>query len=61
LGVRHPQVCGFLTDVLIDLLIDLSSGKQLAIAVKPSSELAKLRFIEKLQIEKTFWEARGVE
>jgi hypothetical protein len=48
LGIRHPQVRGLLTD----LLIDLSSGKQLVIAVKPSSELAKLRVMEKLQIEK---------
>jgi len=61
LGIRHPQVRGLLTVVSTDLLIDLSSGKQLAIAVKHSSELAKLRVIEKLQIEKTFWEARGVE
>jgi hypothetical protein len=47
--------------VSTDLLINLSSGKQLAIAVKPSSELAKPRVREKLKIEKSFWEARGVE
>ncbi|PFG10625.1 MULTISPECIES: TnsA endonuclease N-terminal domain-containing protein [unclassified Marinobacter] len=61
LGIRHPQVRGLLTVVSTDLLIDLSSGKQLAIAVKPSSELSKLRVMEKLQIEKTFWEAHGIE
>lgn len=61
LGIRHPQIRGLLNVVSTDLLIDLSSGKQLAIAVKPSSELAKPRVIDKLQIEKSFWEARGVE
>ncbi|EAZ98540.1 hypothetical protein MELB17_00365 [Marinobacter sp. ELB17] len=33
LGIRHPQVRGLLTVVSTDLLIDLFSGKQLAIAV----------------------------
>lgn len=61
LGISHPQIRGLLHVVTTDLLIDLSSGHQLVIAVKSSPELAKPRVIEKLQIEKTFWEARGVE
>ena len=61
LGIRHPQVRGALTVVSTDLLVNFSSGHQLGIAVKPSSELSKLRVVEKLQIEKTYWEARGVE
>jgi hypothetical protein len=42
-------------------LVDLSPRQQLAIAVKSSEELSKARVIEKLQIEKIYWEARGVE
>ncbi len=61
LGIRHPQIRGSLTVVSTDLLVDLSSKQQLAIAVKSSAELSKSRVIEKLQIEKTYWETRGVE
>lgn len=61
LGIRHPQMRGLLNVVSTDFVIDFSSGEQLAIAVKSSSELVKPRVIEKLQIEKTFWESRGVE
>jgi hypothetical protein len=61
LGIRHPQMHGALTVVSTDLLVDFSSGHRLAIAVKSSSELSKLRVMEKLQIEKTYWETRDVE
>ncbi|MDC9611688.1 TnsA endonuclease N-terminal domain-containing protein, partial [Pseudoalteromonas sp. GABNS16H] len=42
-------------------LVDLSSGSRLAIAVKSSSELSKPRVMEKLQIEKNYWETRDME
>ncbi|WP_151704772.1 TnsA endonuclease N-terminal domain-containing protein [Nitrincola alkalilacustris] len=61
LGIRHPQVRGKLTVVTTDLLIDFSGGSKLAIAVKSSSELTKPRVIEKLQIEKFYWESRNTE
>ena len=61
LGIRHPQTHGSLNVVSTDLLVDLSPKEQLAVAVKPSKELSKPRVLEKLQIEKTYWEARGVD
>ena len=61
LGIRHPQMHGSLTVVSTDLLVDLSSGSRLAIAVKSSSELSKPRVMEKLQIEKNYWETRDME
>ena len=60
LGIKHPQNKGELIIVTTDLVIDFISGKGLAIAVKPADELKKLRVIEKLQIEKTYWEAKGL-
>jgi len=61
LGIKHPQIHGALTVVSTDLLVDLSPRQQLAIAVKSSEELSKARVIEKLQIEKIYWEARGID
>lgn len=61
LGIRHPQVRGSLTVVSTDLLIDFLPRHRLAVSVKPWSELSKPRVMEKLQIEKTYWETRGVE
>lgn len=60
LGIRHPQIRGKLTVVTTDLLIDFSDGSQLALSVKPSSNLSKRRVLEKLQIEKFYWESRNV-
>jgi hypothetical protein len=60
LGIKHPQNKGELSIVSTDLVIDFISGKGLAIAAKPAEELKKIRVIEKLQIEKTFWEAKGI-
>ncbi|MGE6233049.1 TnsA endonuclease N-terminal domain-containing protein [Aeromonas media] len=61
LGIRHPQIGEFLHVVTTDLLIDFADRTQLAIAVKPSTELGKKRVIEKLQIEKAYWESKGVQ
>ncbi|MCG9785443.1 TnsA endonuclease N-terminal domain-containing protein [Vibrio brasiliensis] len=56
LGIRHPQEKGELKIVTTDLLIDFADGSQLAIPVKPALKLDDKRIIEKLQIEKAFWE-----
>jgi hypothetical protein len=61
LGVKHPQAKSELYIVTTDLIIDLKGGKKLAIAVKPINELSNKRTIEKLQIERSYWESRGVE
>ncbi|GAA4650235.1 TnsA endonuclease N-terminal domain-containing protein [Kistimonas scapharcae] len=60
LGIRHPQTKGELHIVSTDLLIDLRGGKQIAIAVKNAKDLDDERILEKLQIEKAYWEGTGV-
>ncbi len=61
LGIRHPQIKGELTIVSTDLLLDFNDKNQIALAVKPASKLDNKRVIEKLQIEKVFWEGKGTE
>ena len=62
LNIYHPQASN--TDLVMttDLLLDLSSKEhqQLAVQVKPSSELNNKRTREKLLIEKGFWESVNV-
>ncbi|WP_299685527.1 TnsA endonuclease N-terminal domain-containing protein [uncultured Vibrio sp.] len=60
LGIRHPQEKGELKIVTTDLLIDFVDGSQLAIPVKPALNLDDKRIVEKLQIEKSYWEAAKV-
>jgi hypothetical protein len=61
LGIKHPQVKSELYIVTTDLVINLKSGKKLAIAVKPVSKLNQKRTIAKLQIERSYWESQGVD
>lgn len=61
LGIKHPQLRGKLKVVTTDLLVDFHDRAPLAVAIKPVSELAKPRTIEKLQIEKAYWELQDVE
>lgn len=58
IGIRHPSVKGELSIVTTDLVIDRKDDVDLAIAVKPAQELDKKRTLEKLQIEKAYWETR---
>ncbi|WP_435248441.1 TnsA endonuclease N-terminal domain-containing protein [Vibrio sp. nBUS_14] len=60
LGIRHPQEKGELKVVTTDLLIDFTDGFQLAIPVKPALKLDEKRIVEKLQIEKAYWESLQV-
>ncbi|WP_445425819.1 TnsA endonuclease N-terminal domain-containing protein [Alishewanella sp. HL-SH06] len=59
LGIKHPQIAGKLKVVTTDLVIELKNKPKLAIAVKRSEELQDPRVLEKLQIEKYFWEQQG--
>ena len=61
LGLKHPQFKGKLRVVTTDLLCDFQCGKRLAIAVKSLTDLKDLRVREKLQLERSYWEAQGVE
>lgn len=66
LRVKHPYVNQFndhavmTTDFLIDVVVD-EQPKLLARSIKPESELASKRTLEKMMIEKTFWEERGID
>lgn len=63
MGVRHPQDHGVDIVMSTDLLVDIRVGhstRQAAIAVKPAEELSELRTVEKLEIERRYWAARGV-
>jgi hypothetical protein len=66
MGVKHPidAVSGFpyvlTTDFLISIYID---GKTVEIArtVKPAKELESTRVIEKFEIERRYWMAKGID
>ena len=61
LGIRHPQIAGKLKVVTTDLVVELLNDNRLAIAVKSSEALNDLRVLEKLQIEKVFWEQQNCQ
>jgi hypothetical protein len=61
LGMKHPQLSGKLKIVTTDLLIDIKNTSGLAVAVKYADEFEDQRVIEKLQIEKVFWEQQGFQ
>ncbi|RST76165.1 heteromeric transposase endonuclease subunit TnsA [Siminovitchia acidinfaciens] len=72
LGIKHPnfdrrntkdkqQVLSVMTT---DFLLSVKNNDEIgyiAIAVKPSEELDKKRTIEKLEIEKTYWEEKNIK
>lgn len=64
LGIAHPtdprtkESCVVTTDFLLTL-IDGLRHVDMAIAVKPSTDLASERTLEKLEIERTYWSARN--
>jgi len=65
LNIKHPADprTGECCIVTTDFLLTFQNGLQeldLAIAIKPSSDLSSSRVLEKLQIEKSYWESRGV-
>lgn len=59
LGIKHLQIAGKLKIVTTDLVVELKNRSKLAIAVKRAEELQDPRVLEKLQIEKYFWEQQG--
>jgi TnsA endonuclease N terminal len=56
--VRHGQFRGETKIMTTDFLVDLKD-RQVAISVKPFSKITK-RFLEKFQVEKTYWASKGV-
>ncbi len=61
LGIKHPQISGKLKVVTTDLVIELKNRNSLAVAVKYAEDLNDMRTVEKLQIEKVFWEQQGYQ
>jgi hypothetical protein len=61
LGIKHPQMSGKLKVVTTDLVIDVKNTSGLAVAVKYTDEFEDQRVIDKLQIEKVFWEQQGYQ
>ena len=61
-GIRYPydNVSGFPYVLTTDFLITTENGYA-ARSVKPSSELSRPRVREKLEIERRYWQARGVD
>jgi hypothetical protein len=66
LGIRHPKdtKSGFHYVLTTDFLITFHDGDQetvIARTVKPANDLDKPRVIEKLEIERRYWGARGID
>lgn len=66
LEIKHPFVSQLndfavmTTDFVVDVDVN-GSPKMLARSIKPAGELASKRTIEKILIEKTFWEEQGID
>ncbi|WP_421781258.1 TnsA endonuclease N-terminal domain-containing protein [Kiloniella litopenaei] len=64
LGIKHPAYQGVLQVMTTDLLVDFQQNghhSSQAISVKYSQDLENARTIEKLEIERRFWEGEGIE
>jgi hypothetical protein len=65
MGIAHPKDPGSQVDIVMttDFLVDMRESKATfltARAVKPADELDKPRVIEKLELERRYWLAKGV-
>ncbi len=61
LAVNHPiHPKGGVVLMTTDLLLTTRDGRQEAVAVKPADKLSERRVLEKLEIERLYWERRGV-
>lgn len=63
LGVRHPVAGGLFTVMTTDFLLTIRDGEDErleAIAFKPAKQLDDRRTLEKLDIERVYWEELGV-
>lgn len=61
IGIEHPSPPG--SDhwiITSDFRITLEDGQEVVRTVKPAEELGKPRVVEKLEIERRYWEKRGI-
>ncbi|SCC93382.1 Transposon Tn7 transposition protein TnsA [Thiomonas sp. X19] len=66
MGVRHPIDTQSRTDIVMttDFMINLGAGNTSALvarSVKPASELDEDRTLEKQEIERRYWQIKGVD
>lgn len=61
LGMNHPEANKGLKVVTTNFLIDVVGGDKLAINVLYKKDLSKKRNLEKLQLEKAYWENKGIK
>jgi hypothetical protein len=63
LNFKHPRKPRAETDMVMttDFLITNRDGSLWALSVKPSSELARRRIAEKLEIERIYWIEKGIK
>ena len=61
-GIRHPEKAGHPLVMTTDFLIDFNRPERprIAVQVKPRSRIAEPRTIEKLELERLYWESKGV-
>ncbi len=59
LGYEHPRADGCAVVMTTDFLY-CKEGKWYAVAIKPKKEIEKKRVMEKLEIERVYWEQRNV-
>ena len=65
MGVRHPADSQSQTDIVMttDFVVTMQIGdteKLIARSVKPTSQLDEIRTLEKQEIERRYWQAKGV-
>ncbi len=60
-GIRHPEMRGQVQVMSTDFLVDTNKQNlpRMAIQVKTSSDLSNPRIIEKLELERRYWEYGG--
>lgn len=61
-GIRHPEVGGQVQVMSTDLLVDTNKPTmpKMAIQVKTSTDLFNPRTVEKLELERRYWEMKGI-
>lgn len=65
MGVVHPRDTHTQTDIVMttDVLVDVhceGESRQIALSVKPSTKLEDARTLEKLELERRYWERIGI-
>ena len=66
LGMAHPRIprskdSWVMTTDIVVTLVENGRQKLMARAIKPSSELARPRVVEKLELERAFWVSQGID